>query len=192
MYNSRDRLSIIRQLEDADRPYCGYLFTKYTREKFINSNQLLGYDIEAGVTGKWSLGEQFQSWYHGNIGVNNFKYWAMQIPNSFGMNVTVKYSTSITSSDKQYQLFKIVPTTEATLGNFFINAKAGAYFCMGVFEKNENWFRGFSNLARRVSGASKIVLVDSFNDWNRGTQLESADTYGEDFLQILKEEFKVN
>jgi len=138
LYNSRDRLSIIRQLEDADRPYCGYLFTKYTREKFINSNQLLGYDIEAGVTGKWSLGEQFQSWYHGNIGVNNFKYWAMQIPNSFGMNVTVKYSTSITSSDKQYQLFKIVPTTEATLGNFFINAKAGAYFCMGVFEKNEN------------------------------------------------------
>jgi len=61
-----------------------------------------------------------------------------------------------------------------------------------VFEKNESWFRGFSNLARRVSGASKIVLVDSFNDWNRGTQLESADTYGEDFLQILKEEFKVN
>jgi hypothetical protein len=138
LYNSRDRLSIIRQLESADRPYCGYLFTKYTSDKFINSNQLLGYSFESGVTGKWSLGEQFQSWYHGNIGVNNFKYWAMQIPNSFGMNVTVKYATSITSSDKQYQLFKVVPTTEATLGNFFINAKAGAYFCMGVFEKNEN------------------------------------------------------
>ena len=30
LYNSRDRLSIIRQLEDADRPYCGYLFTKYS------------------------------------------------------------------------------------------------------------------------------------------------------------------
>jgi lipid A 3-O-deacylase len=138
LYNSRDRLSIIRQLEDADRPYCGYLFTKHTRDKFINSNQLFGYSIEAGVTGKWSLGEQFQSWYHGNIGVNNFKHWGMQIPNSFGMNVTAKYANTISSSDKQYQLFKIVPIAEATLGNFFINAKAGAYFCMGVFEKTEN------------------------------------------------------
>jgi hypothetical protein len=138
LYNSRDRLSIIRQLEEADRPYCGYLFTKYTRDKFINSNQLLGYSIEAGVTGRWSLGEQFQSWYHGNIGVNNFKHWAMQIPNSVGINFTAKYASTIASSDKQYQLFKIVPIAEAALGNFFINAKAGAYFCMGVFEKTEN------------------------------------------------------
>lgn len=61
-----------------------------------------------------------------------------------------------------------------------------------VFEKNESWFRDFSNIARRASGTHKIILIDSFNDWNRGTQLESANTYGEQYLNILKQEFKRN
>jgi hypothetical protein len=61
-----------------------------------------------------------------------------------------------------------------------------------VIEKDAAWFRDFCNVARRVSGNSKIILLDSFNDWNFGTQIESADTYGEDYLQILREEFKVN
>ena len=47
-------------------------------------------------------------------------------------------------------------------------------------------------VARRAVGSNKIVLLDSFNDWNRGTQLESADTYADEFLNILREEFKIN
>ncbi|WP_319589313.1 glycoside hydrolase family 99-like domain-containing protein [uncultured Draconibacterium sp.] len=61
-----------------------------------------------------------------------------------------------------------------------------------VVEKDATWFSDNCNVARNVAGAHKLILVDSFNDWNRGTQLESANTYGEEFLQILRREFKVN
>ena len=61
-----------------------------------------------------------------------------------------------------------------------------------MFDKDAPWFRANCNVARRVAGTNKIVLVDSFNDWNRGTQLESATSYGEQYLQILREEFKTN
>jgi hypothetical protein len=81
-----------------------------------------------------------------------------------------------------------IPTISPSLNLKIINSGSNIH----VFDKDENWFRDFSNIARRAAGANKIVLIDSFNDWNRGTQLESADTYGEDYLQILREEFKVN
>jgi len=81
-----------------------------------------------------------------------------------------------------------VPTISPSINLKIVNSGSN----ITVFDKDEEWFRGFSNVARRVAGANKIVLIDSFNDWNRGTQLESADTYGEDFLEILREEFKVN
>ena len=61
-----------------------------------------------------------------------------------------------------------------------------------MIDKNEEWFRAHCNVARLAVGTNRIVLLDSFNDWNRGTQLESADTYGDQYLTILREEFKVN
>jgi Glycosyltransferase WbsX len=59
-----------------------------------------------------------------------------------------------------------------------------------VFPKNVAYFESICNVARRASGAHKLVLVDSFNDWNIDTQVESAVSYGDTYLSILKKEFK--
>lgn len=61
-----------------------------------------------------------------------------------------------------------------------------------VIDKNAEWFSGNCNVARKVTGSHNLVLLDSFNDWNRGTQIESATSYNDEFLQIVKKEFKVN
>jgi hypothetical protein len=58
--------------------------------------------------------------------------------------------------------------------------------------KNADWFKANCNIARRASGANKLVIIDSFNDWNLDTQIESATSYGDEYLKILKPEFKVN
>jgi hypothetical protein len=58
--------------------------------------------------------------------------------------------------------------------------------------KNADWFKANCNIARRSSGASKLVIIDSFNDWNFDTQIESATSYGDEYLKIVKSEFKVN
>jgi hypothetical protein len=60
-----------------------------------------------------------------------------------------------------------------------------------VFPKNVTYFEDICNVARRASGAHKLVLVDSFNDWNLDTQLEASVSYGETYLSVLKKEFKI-
>lgn len=138
LYNSRDRLSIIKQIEAPDRPYCGYLFLKFSKDKFKTSNAMLGYGIEVGAIGKWSLGQQLQQWYHQQIGVANDTCWSKQIPNAIGVNLHANYSSVITLALTQYKNIKIIPVTEATIGNFFMQLKIGTNLCWGKFEKNEN------------------------------------------------------
>ncbi|MDC0957122.1 glycoside hydrolase family 99-like domain-containing protein [Flavobacteriaceae bacterium] len=81
-----------------------------------------------------------------------------------------------------------IPTIAPSVNLKIINSGSPTY----VIDKNEDWFRAHCNVARRAVGTNKIVLLDSFNDWNKGTQLESADTYQNEYLNILREEFKVN
>ena len=61
-----------------------------------------------------------------------------------------------------------------------------------VFAKDADFFKANCNIARRTSGANKLVLIDSFNDWNLDTQIESATSYGDEYLKIVKSEFKLN
>ena len=138
MYTTRDRRAVLRGLETIDRPYAGYFYGKYSRDKFYTPHQLFSYSIGLGATGKWSMAEQLQEWYHRVIGLYFYPYWETQIPNAIGADATIKYVGTIAPDGAAKNLFKIVPTAQATVGNFFINAKVGAYFCFGAFEKNES------------------------------------------------------
>lgn len=138
MFTLRDRRNTWRGLEPFDRPYCGYLFLKATKDKFLNNSSILSYKLELGVTGDLALTRQLQDWYHRRLNLFNYPYWENQIPNSFGVTAGIKYAKTIAPEKANQSLFKIVPIVEANVGNYFINAKAGAYFCMGKFEKTEN------------------------------------------------------
>lgn len=61
-----------------------------------------------------------------------------------------------------------------------------------VIAKNEKWFKDICNVAKR-SCTSGIVMIDSFNDWNFDSQVEpdAASGYGETYLKLVKEQFKV-
>ena len=81
-----------------------------------------------------------------------------------------------------------IPTISPSINLKIVNGGSN----INVYDKDESWFRANCNVARRAAGTNRIILVDSFNDWNRGTQLESATSYGAQYLQILREEFKTN
>lgn len=59
-------------------------------------------------------------------------------------------------------------------------------------EKDPQWFSDMCNVARVAAGTHQLVILDSFNNWNFGTQIEASTSYGEDYLTILRSEFKVN
>jgi hypothetical protein len=61
-----------------------------------------------------------------------------------------------------------------------------------VITKNQEWFTVVCNVAKRASSPSRIILLDSFNTWNFDKQVEPAQSYGKAYLEILREQFKVN
>lgn len=61
-----------------------------------------------------------------------------------------------------------------------------------VVEKDHAWFTTYCNIAKRSSSPSRMVILDAFNDWNQDKQIEPAQSYSTDFLNILRQQFKVN
>ncbi|MFY0654955.1 MAG: glycoside hydrolase family 99-like domain-containing protein [Cyclobacteriaceae bacterium] len=63
-----------------------------------------------------------------------------------------------------------------------------------VIDREEEWFRKFCDIAKRASGNNpeNIIILDSFNDWNFDKQVEPAESYSTQFLDIVRDEFKLN
>ena len=80
-----------------------------------------------------------------------------------------------------------VPTISPSYNRRIVTASDKNY----VFPKNVAYFESICNVARRASGSHKLILVESFNDWNLDSQLEASVSYGEDYLKILRTEFKL-
>jgi len=53
------------------------------------------------------------------------------------------------------------------------------------------FYRKFCNVAKRNATASGLVFIDSFNNWTSDTQIEPAESYGELYLDITRQEFKM-
>ena len=83
-----------------------------------------------------------------------------------------------------------IPQISPSYDGTIMNANNRNY----VIEKNEEWFRTYCDIAKRASGNNpeRFILVDAFNSWNDNRQLEPAESYNTQFLDILKSEFKVN
>lgn len=138
IYTVGDRRATWRWEAPFDRPYCGYLFARYTNDKFVNENTLISTSAEIGVTGDLALARQMQEWFHHVLQLFNYPYWEKQIPNEIGFNANIKYATLLPLSKNEFSKIKLVPIASANVGTLFINAQAGAYLCIGKFEKNSN------------------------------------------------------
>jgi lipid A 3-O-deacylase len=138
IYTTGDRRATWSYLAPFDRPYCGYLFARYTHDKFVTENTLFSTSAEIGVTGNLALARQLQEWYHHVLQLFNYPYWQKQIPNSFGFNTNIKYATQVSLTKNEFSKIKLVPIVNVNAGTVFVNAQAGAYLCIGRFEKNSN------------------------------------------------------
>lgn len=59
------------------------------------------------------------------------------------------------------------------------------------FEKDSVFFVDYCNVGKQNSDVSRIILVDSWNNWSWDGQLEPATQYGYRYLNILRDQFKV-
>jgi hypothetical protein len=80
------------------------------------------------------------------------------------------------------------PTISPSINPQISNSGSNNY----AFPKDAEWFADICNNGRLASGSRNLILLDSFNDWNAGKQIEAADSYGDEYLNILKQQFKLN
>jgi lipid A 3-O-deacylase len=121
--------------EDIDRPYCGYLFTRYDRTAFLPGEAMLQYSATLGIVGPASLGEAMQNSYHKMFGYARFAGWQYQVRNELGLDLGINYARTIWEDSTW---IKLIPSAQLTLGNTFTNGKLGMYTVLGIFEKNGN------------------------------------------------------
>ena len=160
MYNTRERRRVWSGDEILDRQYCGYLFARIATDHFLKNDAFLNLKAEVGVTGDLSLARQLQEWYHKVLGLFDYPYWETQIPNSIGINLGAKYVAPINAQQSEYNLFRIITASEVNFGSYFNNAKSGAYFCFGKFNKVENTalFNNHINTTSRSKNTSEWML----------------------------------
>lgn len=60
-----------------------------------------------------------------------------------------------------------------------------------TIERTEANYVDYCNVAKRAMGKNQLVIINSWNDFMKGTALEPANEYNKTFLQITKREFKV-
>jgi hypothetical protein len=55
-----------------------------------------------------------------------------------------------------------------------------------------SWYKTFTDVAKRNASKSRLIFVDSFNNFTLDSQIESTQSYGTTYLDITRKAFKVN
>ena len=66
-----------------------------------------------------------------------------------------------------------------------------SYYYTFSEDGNTDDFVNFCNVAKRNMGSNQIVLMNSWNNWNEGTNLEPSDLKEENFLNVAYQQFNV-
>jgi hypothetical protein len=54
------------------------------------------------------------------------------------------------------------------------------------------FYKTFTNVAKRNASKSRLIFVDSFNNFQNDTQVEPAESYGTLYLDMTRQAFKIN
>lgn len=55
-----------------------------------------------------------------------------------------------------------------------------------------SWYKTFTNVAKRNASKSRLIFVDSFNNFSLDSQIEPTQAYGNTYLDITRQAFKLN
>ncbi|ADY54082.1 hypothetical protein Pedsa_3552 [Pseudopedobacter saltans DSM 12145] len=61
-----------------------------------------------------------------------------------------------------------------------------------IIDRTEKNYVDYANVAKRNMGVNQMVIINSWNDFSKGTALEPSKKYNKQFLELTKREFKVN
>ncbi len=145
--------------DPADRPYAGLLYagctTHLERDDSLHSLKLI-----AGVVGPASLAEATQRFTHQAFGYNVPHGWSSQLKNEPVVNLFYEYRHRYRFTPRDAAVsVELIPMTGGFLGNYLIQAEAGAQFRIGFHPDD------FGATVLRGIGFLPFPHNESHHDW---------------------------
>lgn len=127
----------IAELIPTDRPYAGWLYVGGSWKASTEST-LVASDVYIGFTGKASLGETVQSFWHGLVDAPDPKGWDHQIGGRLGIVVGHSRYKAFDALAKGKRWLELVPYAGGTLGNIITDGYGGARLKVG-YNLSRDW-----------------------------------------------------
>jgi hypothetical protein len=158
-------------------------------------DEMSGNGIELYIIGEqqsWSPPTRYDFRFENGVDAVSHKTYAMVFKNFYDRYIMFHNFTDqalTISRDAMEEInLEYVPQISPSYNGFILNANSNYY----QISKNTEWFTKFCNIAKRSSSDNRLIIIDSFNNWNFDTQIEPAQSYGKDYLSIIREQFKMN
>ncbi|WP_345952911.1 glycoside hydrolase family 99-like domain-containing protein [Mucilaginibacter sp. PAMB04168] len=124
--------------------------------------------------------------YHQSLLLNNAYAWDFFYVLPQAMDQNLKYNREYLA---QHYSLEYIPNIYP--GNDFKITAPTSVFPNVERKDGGAMYRKLCNVAKmNVNNKGRLVLIDSFNDWANGTQLEPAQSYTDSYLNITKQQFK--
>jgi hypothetical protein len=128
-----------------DRPFTGFLYAKGGLSYFSSKNNLLRWNVLAGVIGNAALGKEVQRWHHRNFNLPYPYGWETQLKSEFGLNLQATYYKHLLKPLGN-NVFNIHAKAEVQAGTLFTQLSSGLVMKLGAFEnagQTAFWEAGF-------------------------------------------------
>ncbi|NVK53658.1 MAG: lipid A deacylase LpxR family protein [Flavobacteriaceae bacterium] len=128
MYTPKKTTIAIASLHD--RPFAGYLFTRYKQDRYYKNQHIFTFDVEVGIIGEAARAKELQDFIHSIYDYPKVEGWKHQIKNAFGLNASasfLNYFSKISNST-----LDISSLSSLKAGTIFTGISTGFYSRFGL------------------------------------------------------------
>lgn len=131
MYNAKN--GSYTELYELDRPVTAFLYGAYSQVNFTKKDNVIKWNVTAGIIGPPAMGRQLQQAIHSTFGFYKPREWDFQLKTEAGINGSFLWSPQLKKIGGSADL---KPVINATAGNTFTNVNVGAALLLGNFNTN--------------------------------------------------------
>ena len=131
-----------RYSRSLDRPYTGFLYAKAGLSYLYKNENILRWNLIAGVTGEAARGEETQRFIHHFLGIKQPYGWEKQLKSDYGLNIHASYTQHLLNPGKKF--FDAFFLTDAVIGTTYTKFQGGVLLRLGALEPSYKsaWWDG--------------------------------------------------